>query len=347
MDPFPKEFYEKMERLKHRADAIFVFVYNDYATYMNDPHLEECFDDEEVSEIIDSVGDLFREILHFRSEYDFIKWCSNNAPFNQQVYVYTMAQYINGYGRRALVPALCQLYGLININSDVYMSTIGCNKETMYKLLSVKSIADLLAPSMFFHSYSKISCDSIRRNLGNNIVLKPISESCCIDVSILLNFNEAEFYQSAKELLDKYHSFMVQKYIPGKEIGVTVITLGKNHYVLKPMEIVFSHRKEYLTNTDSYYTNYDLAPYTLPQQILHSCEEMSRVLGFDCTTRYDFRFDGEKYYLFDVSPNPTINGFTSSNYAAQSSLHCDHRGLLRLMAYNKLHLLEPSFNGTK
>lgn len=59
-----KNFYEAMESQSHPILATFVFVYNDYNTYAdaNDPHIEECFDFEEVNEILDSVRDLFIKV---------------------------------------------------------------------------------------------------------------------------------------------------------------------------------------------------------------------------------------------------------------------------------------------
>ena len=130
-----KKFYDYMEQQDYPISATFVFVYNDYNTYINDPHLEECFDEEEVRTILDSVSDIFETILHFASEREFIEWCYAKETFKDHVYVYTMAQYIEGFSRRTLVPAICQYFGFININADAYMSAIGCNKKTMFNFL--------------------------------------------------------------------------------------------------------------------------------------------------------------------------------------------------------------------
>jgi D-alanine-D-alanine ligase len=341
---FLKEFYDTMERKRHKVDAVFAFVYNDYSTYTDDPHIEECFDAEEVKEILDSVEDLFQHVLHFASEFDFICWCSSNIAPRKHVYVYTMAQYITGCGRRTLIPALCQLYGFININADAYMSAIGCNKETMFKLLNASEINGLLTPTLFFDAFSEDNYSAIYQYLGKSVVLKPINESCCIDVSVLRDFLETDLQETASRLLEKYGSFLIQKYITGKEIGVTVVCVNKQPYALTPMELLFAKGKEFLIHKDSFYSNYKLQEYPLPRNIVDACEKMNRILSFYCTVRYDFRYDGQNYYLIDISPNPTINGFASSNYAARSSLGCDHRGILRLMVYEKFKLFEPSFN---
>lgn len=117
-------------------------------------------------------------------------------------------------------------------------------------------------------------------------------------------------------------------------------------YTLPPIQLIFSSGKKHLTHTDSFYGNYHLTECHVPHNILDTCKQMSYALGFFCTTRFDFRFDGKNYYLFDISPNPTVNGYTSSNYAARSALDCDHRGILRLMVYEKIKSFEPSLNGT-
>lgn len=340
-----KIFFDGMETKKYPINAIFVFVYNDYNTYSDDePHLEECFDNEEVHEIIDSVCDLFDETIALGSENAFIEWCSSQRPSNKKVYVYTMAQYVDGFGRRTLIPALCQYYGFININADAYMSALGCNKQTMYNLLAVNSFSDILAPTIFLNHIEDINCEEINSKLGNDIILKPINESCCIDTIVLKKFTDSELITYATQLLKKYGHAMVQKYISGQEIGITTVCYNNEIYTLTPMQIIFPSGKTYLTHTDSFYGNYQLEACKVPSELLTSCKKMSAALEFYCTTRYDFRYDGKKYYLFDLSPNPTVNGYSSSNFAARATLQCDHRGILRLMAYTKISLFEPSLD---
>ena len=339
-----KEFYDYMESQKYPINAIFIFVYNDYNTYIDDPHLEECFDNVEVHEILDDVSDIFQETLALNSEKAFIQWCATQTTQDKKIYVYTMAQYIEGFGRRTLIPALCQYYGFININADAYMSALGCNKEAMYKLLAGNNMSDILPPTIFCNQYQDIDYKYIRSKLGDHIVLKPINESCCIDMTILVNYTENDLCYHTTRLLNKYGYAMLQKYIDGTEIGITVHFHKQEMFALPPIQIVFPHGKNHLTHTDSFYGNYQLVDYNVPQELLEKCKSMSYALKFFCTTRFDFRYDGENYYLFDLSPNPTVNGYTSSNYAARSALKCDHRGILRLMAYEKISLFEPSFN---
>lgn len=341
-----KAFYDEMEAKKYPIDAIFAFVYNDYETYDNDPHLEECFDEQEVHEILDSVSDLFDITLSFSSEKKFILWCSQQQTFTKNVYVYTMAQYISGFSRRTLIPAICQYYGFINLNADAYMSAIGCNKKTMYHLLTNNNLSQFLAPTFFCDTIDEINYKQIYQQLGEHIILKPINESCCIDTFILRNYTKEELLDSANIIIDKYGYLMVQKYIRGKEIGITTFCHKQEIHTLEPVQIVFSEGKTHLTHEDSFYNNYKLQTCNVPNDLLEACKKMSQTLSFYCTTRYDFRFDGKNYYLFDLSPNPTVNGYTSSNIAARTTLNSDHRGILRLMAFEKISLFEPSLDRT-
>lgn len=337
-----KNFFNEMEQKKYPVNATFIFVYNNYNTYMDDPHLEECFDDSEVHEIIDSISDIFNKVLFFGAEKEFVEWCSTQQNPSQRTYVYTMAQAVEGFGRRTLVPALCQYYGFINLNADTYMSAIGCNKETMYKLLKANGFNNILAPTIFCTQLKDINFEKIYLELGNHIILKPINESCCIDTYVLEDYSEEELASYASKLLTKYGHAMIQKYICGEEIGITVTWHNGNMHTLTPMQILFASGKKHLTHTDSFYGNYELKPCVVSEDLLETCRKMSLALGFHCITRYDFRHINGDYYLFDLSPNPTINGYTSSNYAARSTLSCDHRGILRLMVYEKFALFEPS-----
>lgn len=342
-----RDFYEYMEKKNYPIDAQFVFVYNNYSTYIDDPHLEECFDDDEVHEILDSVSDIFREIIALGSEKEFLKWLFLHKWSDKNIYLYTMAQYVNGFGRRVLIPALCQYYDIINLNADAYTSAIGCNKETMFKLLLANNMQSILAPTIFINTFQTTNFKEIISTLGNHIIIKPICESCCIDVIILKDYTINELNLHIDTLIRKYGHVMIQKYIVGKEIGITVFFHNNEMYTFTPIEMIFSSGKTHLTHTDSYYENYQLKTCNVPIELLEMCKKMSHLLKFHCLTRYDFRFDGINFYLFDLSPNPTINGYTSSNLAAQSTLQCDYRGIIRLMAYNKIALFEPSFNRAK
>lgn len=333
-----------MEKKNYPINATFVFVYNNYNTYMDDPHLEECFDDNEVHEILDSVSDIFKETIALGSENEFLKWLFSDERSDKNVYVYTMAQYVNGFSRRTLIPSLCQYYGIINLNADTYMSAIGCNKETMFKLLLANDMSDILAPTVFVSPFQSINYNEITSKLGNHIIIKPICESCCIDVIVLKQYTQNELNLHVDNLMQKYGHIMIQKYIFGLEIGITVFFHNNAMYTLTPIQMIFPSGKSHLTHIDSFYNNYHLKPCDVSNDLLEICKKMSQVLKFYCVTRYDFRFDGTNYFLFDLSPNPTINGYTSSNLAAQSTLQCDQRGILRLMAYEKIALLEPSFN---
>lgn len=119
-----KDFFEYMEGKRYPIDAYFLFVHNDYNTYSDDPHIEECFDIEETHEILDSVSDIFSTVSAIGSEKDFLEWIYIHENISKNVYVYTMAQNVNGFGRRTLIPALCQYYGFYNLNADAYMSAM-------------------------------------------------------------------------------------------------------------------------------------------------------------------------------------------------------------------------------
>lgn len=344
-----KNFYEAMESQSHPILATFVFVYNDYNTYAdaNDPHIEECFDFEEVNEILDSVRDLFIKVLSFGSEALFLQWCIDYDHSQEVIYVYSMAQNIRGYSRRTLIPAICEYYGFINVGASAYLSALGCNKMSMFNLLEQAGYKNALAPTKFISTSDQLLSDQFPTGAEGLVVLKPPCESCCIDVYVVASNDTNLLLQKCDYLIQKYGRAMVQEYVAGKEIGITVVWHKKRAIALTPIQLVFEGDKKYLTSKDSFYCNYQLTPCLVPDELIEVCQKMSEQLEFHCVVRYDFRFDGFRYCLFDISPNPTINGYTSSNFAAQHYLNCDHRGILRLLTYEKICLFEPAFDGTE
>lgn len=337
------EFYNEMDKKVKRINAVFVFVYNGYETYLDDEHLEECYTEDEKNEVIVALTSIFEETMSFSSEDEFIVQCNKLKQMKKQIFVYSMAQNITGYNRRTLIPALCDYYGFININADAYMSALGCNKMTMFKLLSQPKFDEYMPKTLFLTRNQPYVCDEILSILGKDIIIKPNCESCCIGVKILKDANADILQNTLNESLSMYQNLIVQEFIPGKEIGITVFHHNNTYYALQPIEIVFNQDKDYLEHIDSYYDNYQLKPYHCPDELLLKCEEMSRELEFECITRFDFRFNGDRYFLFDISPNPTLNDFSSCNYAVRNTFKTDFRGVYKLLAYEKIDLFKPTF----
>lgn len=331
--------------LKNKYNGTIIFVYNDYNTYPScEPHIEECYNDYEIQEVYDSFSKIFQKVILCPSEKAFIELIPKLEDKNN-IYVYTMAQNVSGYSRRALIPALCEYYGFININADTYSSVIGVNKKTTYNLLV--NYKQYLPYTFFIDNNNINKLTLLLRNSSERVIVKPDCESCCIDTKVFnrKHFQEIELY--CLELLKKYTFLIIQDFILGEELGVTIIKYNNEYYSLSPVKLEYLNGKDYLTNLDSRYNNFTLTPLEEFSELEKLTIQIAKELGFSGVSRFDYKLDkNNNYYLFDISPNPTITGGSSCNLAFKKKFNSDNEGIYQFLAISAI-LFKPSFNSTK
>jgi len=136
------------------------------------------------------------------------------------------------------------------------------------------------------------------------VVVKPIKEGSSIGLTIVREV--AQFRPAIHDLLDRYGSCMVEEYIPGKEITVTVL----GDQALDPIEIrtkreFYDYQAKYVDND----TEYDFV-IDLPEDLLRHVRQMSvaahQGLGCRDVSRVDWRIDPVtlRPYILEVNVIP-------------------------------------------
>ncbi len=340
-----EDFHELLKKYKtQKYDATGVFVYNDFNTYKNDdPHIEECYDGIFIQEVKEAFQSIFKNVLLCPSEQFFINLLPELIK-NKKVYVYTMAQNIEGYSRRSLIPALCEYYGFININADTYTSVIGVNKQIAFKLLNKY---EKYMPHTIYISNKNISqLKTLLLDSSEKVIIKPDCESCCIDVEVFLKDNFVGIKKHCDKLLLKYNFVIIQDFKEGDEIGVTILKYGNKYFSLYPVKLTYENSINYLTNLDSRYNNFTLTPLCHIPKLEEYSIKFAEELNFSGVSRFDFKVDNNNFYLFDISPNPTISLESSCNLAFIKTFDSDNKGIYQFLAINSI-LFKPSFNTTK
>ena len=115
-----------------------IFVYNSDKTVRDKEHLSECILSAEKNMIESSFRKVFEYVYTIDGEESFINKIESIRKKHKYVLVYSMAQNIDGIGRRCLIPLLCDYYNLINISADFMASTFSDNKLLMFNILSQK-----------------------------------------------------------------------------------------------------------------------------------------------------------------------------------------------------------------
>ena len=103
-----------------------IFVYNSPQTMQDTRHLSECILEEELNMIVTSFRKVALHVYAIDGEEEFIRSIPKYKKSFKYLLVYSMAQNLNGDGRRSLVPLLCDYY---NVSADYLL---GRTKEKDY-----------------------------------------------------------------------------------------------------------------------------------------------------------------------------------------------------------------------
>lgn len=341
-----EEFHKLLKKFENQKyDATGVFVYNDTNTYENnDPHIEECYDGIFIQEVKEAFQSIFNDVLLCPSEHFFINILPELIK-KSNVYVYTMAQNIEGYGRRSLIPALCEYYGFTNVNADTYTSVIGVNKQIAFTLL--RKYKKYIPRTIYISNKNILQLKTKLLKSSEKVIIKPDCESCCIDVKVFLKNDFIEIKKHCEKLLLKYNFVILQDFKDGDEIGITVLKYGNKYFSLNPVRLTYESDKKYLTNLDSRYGNFTLTPLAHIPKLEEYAIKFAEELNFDGVSRFDFKVcENQNFYLFDISPNPTVSFESSCNVAFIKTFDSDNKGIYQFLAINSV-LFKPPFNTTK
>lgn len=330
-------------------DYCVVFVYNSKKHIRDKIHATECIDPEECNMITESFRKSTEYVYAIEGEIAFQKRISDLKKKHHHILVYSMAQNLNGVGRRSLIPLLCDYYNLINLNAQFLPSTLGGSKILMHTL--IETTESISFPTTVHINNQEDIEYFIRNNNSKVYLLKPNDESASIGVK-LVDFS----IHTDKELEDilysfhkQYPVFSIQQFIQGEEVEVSLFHFQEKYYCPGVCQIVFNGSSDYLDYDTVALTNYGFKEYLheARYKLIDISRQIAQKLGFGAICRIDFRVQNNIGYVIDIGPNPTISEYSSTNYIFRKHLYNDKSSVYRLLLYKSLienHLFKPSFN---
>lgn len=330
-------------------DYCVAFVYNSKDKIRDQIHATECVNSEERSMITESFRKSAEYVYPINGEMAFQNHIPELKKRHRYVLVYSMAQDLDGVGRRSLIPLLCDYYGLININAQFLPSTLSGAKNLMHTLLE-KADWITFPRTLYINSPQDIEC-FISNNTQEVFILKPNDESASIGVEIVdfSTHSNQEIRDTLFSYKKRYPSFNIQQYIVGEEVEVSLFQYQKKYYCPGICQIIFKGNSRYLDYNTVALTNYAFQEYS--SEINHQLIEISKLvaqqLGFGAICRIDFRVHNNIGYVIDIGANPTISEFSSTNYIFKKHLFNDKTAVYRLLLYKSLienQLFKPSLN---
>lgn len=235
---------------------------------------------------------------------DFLNFLDNEKPD----IVFNILH--GSYGEDGFIQALLDMKKIPYTHSGRYTSSALMDKPTALYTCQAHHIPT--------PSFQVLSCSELTSFKPHNpFVIKPCNGGSSIDVYIFKNpqdFKASSFLWSHKEAL-------VEEFIPGKELTVTVL----NGEPLTVTELIPSDDHEFY----DFHAKYEaqntthVCPAVLPQDIFNQCLDYAKKCYhiFRCRglARIDFRFTPETNRLCFLEGN-TIPGMTENSLAPEQAL---------------------------
>jgi D-alanine-D-alanine ligase len=275
-------------------------------------HEAQYYTRREANQVIQTFQNIGALVTSFFDEIEFIRALTlpTSADQRRRV-VYTAAESGRGSGRRALIPALCQLLGIPVLNSGAHASTLARHK---FHANAVLGRVGVPAPETWLFESSWIG--GISPPDGEQVIVKPCFESMSNGVDEqsvqVVDSNFLEF------VMGRHHIFgqpaVVQQFISGREVCVPLARIHDKTHALPPIQSMSADGRPWGDRPKTF-TDEVVPHRTILVPFIEDSSVLSRLcdaavtafdaLGMEGAGRIDFRVDrcGD-IWAFDTNEAP-------------------------------------------
>jgi D-alanine-D-alanine ligase len=253
-----------------------------------------------------------KSICNNFTHYNSPKQLIDNIQKHKSSIVFTIYGGSESRNRMALVPAICESYGIKYVGADTY-ARIVCQDKYLSKIIAnrhkIKTAKSVLI--------DKISRLPLVKELELPIVVKPNLEGSSIgisDASLIKTHADAIIY--ARELLIKFKQpILIEEFITGREICICIIGSTNSIDLFEAMEVHYESNISHFYN--KLYTAHD--KHISEDNIVHSqCTELLSAqeiiaikelyfsLGKMDFMRIDGRINIDGFTLIELTPDAFI-----------------------------------------
>ena len=233
--------------------------------------------------------------------YEVLKKLSPQAVFNG----------LHGtWGEDGCVQGVLETLKIPYTHSGVKSSGLAMDKILSKKLFL--SVGGPCAPDMVVKTHDLF----LEGPMPRPFVVKPYNDGSSVGVVIVTDGDE--FNQDMDGPWHDTENLMVEKYIPGRELTVSV--LGDKALCvteLKPKAGFYDYKAKYQDGMTDHILPADLTP-TQEENLKEMAEKAHEILGCRGVSRSDFRMDGEDIYILETNTQP---GMTPLSLLPEQALH--------------------------
>ena len=205
------------------------------------------------------------------------------------------------FGEDGYIQSIMEILGKKYTHSGVISSMSAMDKEISKKIFIKNKI---LTPKFIEYSFDNKKLNLIKmieKKLKFPVVLKPINEGSSVNVFICSKKNILKNL----EKLTEYGEILIEKYIPGREIQVAILS-GKilGAIELKPKRKFYDYKAKYSVKAKTKH----IIPVDLKRkkmkELMNIALKAHKLIGCKGITRSDFKFFKNKFYLLEINTQP-------------------------------------------
>lgn len=286
------------------ADRLYT---NEISTEFDAANLEKISDEYYYGlyEELATVND--KRVIHYQSPKELI----DNAYKHKNDLIFTIYGGEKSRNRMALIPAICESYGLKYVGADTYARII-CQDKYLSKIYCDR-FGLKTAPSFLLENELDIY---LMNDLSFPLVLKPNMEGSSIGIteeSIVYNMEQAS---SLANRLFAVHNqpILAEEFIEGKEVSFYIVGNGGQFSLLSALEIYVDGDEEYLykhlysadvKHHSEHIAHRDITHMISPESI-DIIKKIFISLGKMDFMRIDCRLKNNVLYLIELTPDAYI-----------------------------------------
>jgi len=267
----------------------------------------EFIEDEYYEGIFSSLKKICTDVISYDSPETFLK----NITIHKDDIVFSIWSGRKSRNRRALVPSICEAYGILYVGADTYVNIV-CQDKILSKQFATKKRLEI--PNYVYFEGHEFDSMLIK-NLRLPLVVKPTFEGGSIGISLdnLTNHYDSA-YAKAKELFAIYKQpILIEEFIRGKEVSIVIMGNNSKIDFCEVVELYIEDNKFDLTNSIFSYEMkkeylqvklaHKLITAVVPKYIIDNAIRLFNDLGKVEVIRIDGRYDKENFYLLELSPD--------------------------------------------
>lgn len=321
-----KEAHSKAEQLKIFLVSNIREKTDNFADYDGTSVISEYLSLNQQELIVESLRSNGFETACFIDEMDFIKSFITNSYYQEKSkypVVINTAQKGTAIGRKSLIPAFCDLYGLCHTNSNPYVVSLARNK---YHCSCILKSNGLPTANNYLYFPNKGWLLEKRPNEGEKVIVKLNYETSSIGLTsdniFVYDYTKDLFIESIARQFNQ--PVVVESFIIGFEVEVPVL-VGNETEIVLPVGITIDNQKDLGNQILDYgirrdlkfgFYNFEKEEPEISKQLEKCVKQVVQLLDITGFGRIDFRIDYNKnIYVTDIATNPHITKGMSFNYA--------------------------------